>query len=76
MSWKKIGKAFLYPHVAVAIALIPVATVFLVCSMVFLGTESLISIISYVLAAYTLTVWCFRIPRIIEFWARFRNENK
>ena len=76
MSWKKIVKAFLYPHAAVAIALIPVATVFLVCSMVFLGTESLISIISYVLAAYTLTVWCFRIPRIIEFWARFRNENK
>lgn len=76
MDWKKLGKALLFPHNAVMIILIPVATVFLVYSMVFLGTESLIAIISYVLAAYTLTIWCFKIPHLIRFFRTFKNENK
>ena len=76
MDWKKIGKSFLFPHIAVMIALIPIATVFLVCSMVIIGTESAISYISYVLAAYTLTIWCFKIPYLIEFFKNFKNENK
>ena len=53
MDWKRIGKALLFPHIAIMIILVPIATVFLVYSMVFLGTESVIAIISYVLAAYT-----------------------
>ena len=76
MDLKKICKALLFPHVAVLIILLPVATAFLVCSMVFLGTESIISIISYVLASYTLTVWCARIPDIIRLVKAFKNENK
>ena len=76
MDLKKICKALLFPHVAVLIILLPVATAFLVCSMVFLGTESIISIISYVLASYALTVWCARIPDIIRFVKAFKNENK
>ena len=76
MDWKKLGKAILFPHIAPMIILIPIATVFLVYSMVFVGTESLLAIISYVLAAYTLTVWCFKIPRIIRFFKNFKNENK
>ena len=76
MDWKKLGKAILFPHIALMIILIPIATVFLVYSMVFVGTESLLAIISYVLAAYTLTVWCFKIPRIIRFFKNFKNENK
>lgn len=76
MDWKKLGKALLFPHIAVMIILIPVATAFLVYSMVFLGTESVVAIISYVLAAYTLTIWCFKIPHIIRFFRTFKNENK
>ena len=76
MDWKKLGKALLYPHIAIMIILIPIATVFLVYSMVFLGTESVIAIISYVLAAYTLTIWCFKIPDLIQFFKTFKNENK
>lgn len=76
MDWKKLGKALLFPHIAIMIILIPVATALLVYSMVFLGTESVIAIISYVLAAYTLTVWCFKIPHLIHFFKTFRNENK
>ncbi len=76
MDWKKIAKALLFPPIAIMIILVPIATVFLVCSMVFLGTESVIAIISYVLAAYTLTIWCFKIPYLIKFFKTFKYENK
>lgn len=72
----KIGKAILFPHIAIMIVLLPIATVFLVYSMVFMGTDSVIAIVSYVLAAYTLTVWCFRIPEIIRFFKTFKEENR
>ena len=76
MDFKKLGKALLFPHIAIMILLLPTATVMLVGSMVFVGTESVIAIISYVIAAYTLTVWCFRAPRLVKFFKNFRNENK
>ena len=76
MDWKKLGKALLFPHIAIMIILIPIAAVLLVGSMVFIGTESVIAYISYVLAAYTLTVWCFKIPYLIKFFKTFKDENK
>lgn len=76
MDLKKLGKAVLFPHIAIMIILIPIATVFLVYSMVFLGTESVAAIISYLLSAYTLTVWCFKIPHLIRYFKTFRDENK
>ena len=76
MDWKKLGKALLFPHIAIMILLVPIATVLLVGSMVFVGTESVIAYISYVLATYTLTIWCFKIPTLIKFFKTFKNENK
>lgn len=76
MDWKKRGKTLLFPHIAIMTLLVPISTAFLVFSMVTLGTESPIAIVSYVLSAYTLTVWCFRIPRLIRFFKNFKQENK
>ena len=76
MDWKELGKSFLFPHIAIMIILVPVATVLLVGSMVFVGTQSVIAYISYVLAAYTLTVWCFKIPYLIKHFKTFKDENK
>ena len=76
MNWKKLGRALLFPHIAVMILLVPVATVLLVCSMALVGTETVIAYISYVLAAYTLTVWCFRIPVLVRFIKTFKSENR
>lgn len=76
MDWKKLGKALLFPHIAIMMLLVPIATVLLVGSMVFIGTESPIAILSYVIAAYTLTVWCFKIPYLIKFFKTFKDENK
>lgn len=73
---KKLGKALLFPHTAVMILLVPISTVFLVYAMVFLGTESVAAIASYVLAAYTLTVWCVRIPHLIRSFKNFKATNK
>lgn len=58
------------------IILLPIATMFLILSMVYVGTETIPAYISYMLAAYTLTVWCFRIPNIIRFFKAIKNENK
>ncbi len=76
MDWKKLLKTLIYPRPAIMIVLLPISTVLLVYSMVFIGTESVIAIISYVLAFYTLSVWCVRMPDIISFVKRFKNENK
>ena len=76
MDWKKIGKALLFPHIAIMIILVPISTVFLVYSLVFPGSESIAAIISYVLAFYTLSVWCLKIPYLIKFFKNFKAENK
>ena len=76
MDLKKIGKALLFPHIAIMIVLLPISVVLLVGSMVFVGSESVIAYASYFICAYTLTVWCFRIPWLIKFFKAFRNENK
>ena len=59
MDWKKLGKALLFPHIAVMIILLPIATVFLVYSMVFLGTESIGSSAAWngILASYLLVLF-------------------
>ena len=76
MDFKKTLKVLLFPHIAIMIMLIPIATVFLVYSMVFMGNESPVAIVSYVLAFYTLMVWCFKIPYLIRFFKKFKKENK
>lgn len=76
MDWKKIGKAILFPHLAIMIILLPIATMFLVYSLVFMGSESIIAIVSYVLAFYTLVVWTLKVPYIIKFFKHFKEENR
>ncbi len=75
-TWKKIGKALLFPPLGMMVLLIPIATAFLVYAMAVLGTETAPAYISYVLAAYTLTVWCVQMPRLIQLVKNFRNENQ
>ncbi len=74
-KWKKMAKALLFPHIAVLWILLPIAIIFLVYSMVVLGDDNPISIASYVLAFYTLTIWCCRIPNIIA-WFKNAKSNK
>ena len=76
MNWKKIGLNLLYPHLAVIICLLPISVAFLVFSLIYLGTESVIAIVSYLLAFYVLMVICFRVPRVIMYFKSLKHENK
>lgn len=76
MNFKRIGKAILFPHIALMIILLPIATVFLIYSMIFMGTDSIIAIASYVLAFYTLMVWSLKVPHLIQVFKNFKDENK
>lgn len=67
MNWKNVGKALLFPPMALMIILIPVATVFLVYSIVFLGTGSVVAVLSYVLSAYTFTSLTFAIINTVKY---------
>ena len=49
---------------------------FLVLSLIYLGTESILAILSYMLAFYVLLVICFRVPRMVKVFKIFKQENK
>ena len=76
INWKKIGKSLLYPHPAALILLTPISIAFLVFSLVYFDTTNMLAIVSYLLAFYVLLVFCFKIPNIIAFFKKFKNENK
>ncbi len=73
---KKLLKWLLYPHIVFMLLLLPISTVILVYSMVFIGTKTVVAYVSYVISAYTLAVWCIRIPKLITFCKKFKSENK
>lgn len=73
---KKIGKSLLFPHIVIMIILLPIAIALLVYSMMFLSSETPIAIDSYVLSAYTLVIWCVRIPQLITAIKTLKKENK
>lgn len=62
MDWKKCGKALLFPHPAIMILLLPVATLGLIGALMYLDSDSVAAILAYLLAFYTLLVWCMRFP--------------
>ena len=76
INWKKIGLALLYPHLAIIICLLPISVTLLILALIYLGTESILAILSYMLAFYVLLVVCFRIPRMVKFFKTFKKENK
>lgn len=76
INWKKIGLNLLYPHIAVIICLLPISITFLVLSLMYLGSESILAILSYLLAFYVLLVVCFRVPKLVNFFINFKQNNK
>lgn len=76
MDWKRLGKALLYPHPAVLLLLLPISAVFLVVSMLRRAESDPVRIASYVLAFYTLTLWCVRIPALLRFFHSLKQENR
>lgn len=76
MFLKRLGRALLFPHVAVLLLLLPVSGALLIYAMLLLAESDPVRIGSYVLAFYTLTVWCARVPRMMRFVQAVKRENK
>lgn len=75
-TWKKIGKALLFPPTVIVILLVPIAAVFLIYSALYLNVNDVLTIVSYVISFYTLMIVCFRVPDIIKWCKRIKNENR
>lgn len=74
-SVKKLFKRILYPHHIFLIILTPIAICFLILATVLIKNRGIVNYISYLVAAYTLTAVCLRIPIIIVFVIRIKEEN-
>lgn len=74
--FKKIIMKLLFPNIILSITLFPVSVTLMLLSMFLIGMDSILTYISYALAFYSLTIFCLRIPNIISFFKRFKNENK
>lgn len=72
---KKIKK-IIYPHIVILLSFVPISFSLLIYSLIYLGTNSIISYISYALSFYSLLIFCFRIPNIINYFKKVKNENK
>lgn len=76
MKMPKALRALLLPPGWLAWLLLPLSGGGMGGALLGFGSESLPAVLAYVLAAYTLTVWCFRFPHVIRFWKDFGRENK
>lgn len=76
MSAKSVAKVLLFPPIAVVLLLIPCSTALLVYALVALAENDPLRIVAYVLAFYTLTILCVRVPHMVRFFRDFRQENR
>lgn len=74
--FKKIFSKLLFVPIWLIVVLIPVATALLVYAFMFSTQSSVVSIVAYVVSAYTLTVACCRMPEIIRKIKQFLYSNK
>lgn len=72
----KFIKKILYPHPALIIVLFPVSMVLMICSLLYFGSTEIISIVSYALSFYSLSLVCLRIPNLIVWVKKIKNDNK
>ena len=76
INLKKVGKTVIFPNRVFIIVLFPLAMGFLLFSMLYFGSEHIVSYISYALAFYSLLVACLKIKDIVNYIKKIKNENK
>lgn len=75
MTWKKLGKALLFPHPALLWCLLPICIVGLPLTMLQLQDTHPIRMGFYLLSFYTLTICCARVPGILSHVQNLKQEN-
>ena len=76
MNGKKAGKALLFPPIAVLAVLTPLSAACLAYALMYEETASPIAIAAYMLAFYTLTLWCVRVPAICRIFKTISGQNR
>ncbi len=72
---RKITKAAIYPPLFIVAIFVPMAFLLLIFSVLNFEETHPVAIVAYVLSFYALTVLSFRVPAIIAFFKRLKNEN-
>ena len=75
-KWSKLLKTIIYPHIVVVVFLTTTSIFGLIYSFANKNAIPFLQYLSYVISAYTLTIICFRMPKIIKFFKTFKQENK
>lgn len=73
---KKILNKLLFPHIAVVIALVPIAAAMLIYAFAVPSANQIVAYASYFVSAYALTVLCVRAPELWRKLQAFQKENK
>lgn len=74
--FKKILMVLLFPHMAIVIIMVPLAAAGLIYAFAIPGANPYISYAAYAVSAYALTIVCTRMPSIIRWIKKFKNENR
>lgn len=75
-QFKKILWKVLFPHMAVVIVSVPIAVALLIYAFAFEDANMVITYISYIFSAYSLTIVCARSPILFRKLIEAKNSNK
>lgn len=76
MDWKKIAKSLLFPPIYCLAVLLPFSIGVMLDGMLRLGEDHPMTIASYVLAFYTVVIWCVRVPELLRRFQAFKEKNR
>lgn len=76
MKWKEVVKKVMYPPLALIWILLPISSALLTITLIFGNAKSVASICIYLLAFYELVVVCCRVPNIINWCKKYKENNK
>ena len=74
--WKSCFQCILFPHPVLLFLLTPISAVLLIHSFLVCAPTDPISLLAYTLSFYALLTICLRIPKLINFFLRFKKNNK
>lgn len=75
-SFKKILFKLLFPHKAIVILSVPIATTLLIYAFAYEDANIVITYISYVFSAYSLTIVCAKSPILFKKLKEMQKQNK
>lgn len=76
MKIKDITSKIFHPHIAVFLILLPISITLLTLSLLYYESTSIFAILSYLLASYMLIIISLKIPKLVSFLKKIKENNK